>query len=186
MTAYIYKCYKCNRGPRVEQRDDEPELNLNCRSCGRKLFRCNIAPGICTDSTFMAGSHVDDGFGSNEWGRKRARAKAKAAGVDVTGARYCPQLCPTGESLSPKAWVRGKADVVRRCQELGVGCEGAVNVSAPPSETPDAGPYQVNDTIVNRRVEKKLADAGAATEALGRNEYQDLWHKEKTLASGNQ
>jgi len=178
--TYVYRCWKCKKRHKIAQDSDRERTDLKCMACGRSLLRVNSAPGLVTDTTFMAGR--DDGFGTNEWGRKRAREKAKAAGVNVEGAVYCPELCPPGESLSPKAWVRGRSDVVKKARELGYGVQGAVNAPAPEVEPQEKKPYRVNDEIVDRRVKRKLEEVG---ETVSKKEYQEMWHKEADLASGN-
>lgn len=177
--TFTYLCWKCKRKYPVEQTGPHEQKGLKCPKCGRVLFRVEKGPNVSTDTTFMAGSHVDDGFGTNEWSRKQARAKAKAAGVDINGARYCPQLCPQGESLSPKAWVRGKADVKRRCQELGVGCEGSVKVPEPSHEFAEPKPYRVADSIVNDRVQREIEG-----KHFSKKEIADLREKTAKRLSG--
>ncbi len=131
MSEHTYLCYKCKKHHVVQQDTPDEIKGLKCPKCNRVLFRVQRAHGLNTDTTFMSGVHADDGFGKADWMRKAAKAKAKAAGVDTNGARYCPQLNKEGESLSPGAWVKDKADVKRRCSELGLGCSGSVNMPAP-------------------------------------------------------
>jgi DNA-directed RNA polymerase subunit RPC12/RpoP len=183
MTTYVYKCWKCNKGPRVEQDDDAPELDLECRKCGRKLFRCNIVPGIQTDSTFMSGSHVDDGFGDDNFNRMKARRVAKAAGVNPEGKRYCPSLAKTRND--PEAWVDGKADVTRVCKKNGWGCRGSVNVQAQENDQPNPldEPYSVDPKLVEKEIRQREREAG---EKLPAQERADLTDKLATEFAGAQ
>ena len=177
--TYLYHCWKCKQRCKVEQIDTDEIMDLECSNCGKTLMRVNRAPGLDTDTTFMAGSHADDGFGNVKWLREKAIAKAKAAGVDVNGARYCPQLNAKGESLSPKAWVRDKADVKRRCQELGMGCQGSVNVQAPEREPAPEKPYRIAEDILDREMRTLTAGKG-----LSAKETLDLREKTAKRLSG--
>lgn len=182
---YVYRCWKCGSKYRVRQDTTVEQTGLKCNNCGRSLLRVNRAPGVVTDSTFMAGVDHDDGFGASEWLRKQARAKAKAAGVDVNGAKYCPELCPPGERLSPKAWVKSRSDVIEKAKALGKGVDGpSISLAAPIHDEPDPQPYCVNDEIVDRRVEKLLSEAGQTRQTVGQKEYTDMWHREQKRASG--
>ena len=182
--TYLYRCWKCGLKHRIEQDTQEEQTELKCSDCGRSLLRINQAPGLMTDSTFMSGVDKDDGFGECEWLRKKAKAKARAAGVDTNGARYCPQLCDPGEQLSPKAWVKSRADVARRAKELGCGVSGAVTVEPPTPEPKDPTPYVASDKVVGRRVESILSRDGQTAKSMSKKEYKDLWHREQKLASG--
>ena len=178
--TYVYRCWKCGTRHRIEQGDTTERMDLKCSRCQRSLLRVNQVPGLVTDSVFMSGRYHDDGF-TSDWARKRALAKAKAAGVDTNGAVYCPELCPPGESLSPKAWVKDRADVARRVRELGKGCEGMVNVRAPDVEPEPERPYQAAPDIVEARVKRKLNEIGGDASP---KEVAQIRERETHLASG--
>ena len=175
-----YLCYKCKRKHNVVQDTDEEIMGLKCPRCDKVLFRVFRAHGLDTDTTFMAGSHAEDGFGASDWMRRKARAKAAAEGVNISGARYCPQLNDPGESLSPKAWVRDKADVKRRCAELGVGCEGTVSTPAPESNAGPQKPYRVRDSILDAEMQTLTAGKD-----LSAKETADLRTKTAKRLAGN-
>lgn len=181
MITYVYKCWKCNRGPKVEQNQGEPELDLSCGRCGRKLFRCNIAPYISTDSTFMAKSHYEDGFGADNVSRMKARAAARKAGVNPEGKRYFPSLAK--RQFDPRAWISGKGDVKRICEKEGWGCNGAVNVRERSDDGPNPldEPYQVDPKLVEKEIATKEALAG---ERFSKKERADLKASLVTQYSG--
>ena len=150
MPTYTYKCDSC--GHKAEEFHAAGErLSLDCVKCGTAPMTWQFpCPNLHTDTTFLA--NRDDGFGSDSASRKLAKAKAKAAGVSTSGMVYCPSLCPPGESLSPKAWIGGKADIKRICRknnwssaDLGIKAD---KIDAEPK------PYRVADDLVNNEVER--------------------------------
>ena len=59
----------------------------------------------------------------------------------------------------PDAWIGSRADIRRKCEERGLGCEGAVNVKE--RELPPAPPpIPVASDIVAREVRKTIAEVG--------------------------
>jgi hypothetical protein len=164
----------------VEQPEDSEEFTLTCRKCGRKLFRCNIAPGVCTDSTFLAGG--DDGFKDDNMSRKMARSKARAAGVNPEGKKYMPGLARFHGD--PRAWVSGKSDVKRICEKEGWACTGAVNVKGVERDEPNPldEAYSVDPKLVDREIETKELLAG---ERYSKKERESLKDSLVTQYSGN-
>lgn len=169
--VFHYKCWKCRRSWTVHQEEPD-ELALDCPRCGRKLFQCNVAPNIQTDSTFMSGVNEDDGFGTDNRSRMLARAKAKAAGVNPDGKRYCPSLAK--ERHDPEAWISGKGDVKRICAKRGLGCE-TFGIKAPIDDSPDPHekPYRVADQVVDREVRKQRILRGDDFTASERNRLRE-------------
>lgn len=137
--------------------------------------------GLCylqTDATFLRGS--EDGFGTDKRGRKIARAKARAAGVSVSGKRFCPQLAST--MYDPKAWIGSRDDVKRVALAKGVGVEGTVNVKAPEVEDVEK-PYEVADNLVEREVERIVKDEARGDVSV--RERRDLKEKTKVRLKGS-
>ena len=114
--------------------------------------RTTLSFGLCnlqTDATFLRGS--EDGFGTDVRGRKAAHAKARAAGVNINGKRYCGGLAT--KMHDPMAWVSSRADVKRVAEARGLGIEGTVTCKAPEVEHIEK-PYKVADNLVEREVSR--------------------------------
>lgn len=122
-----------------------------------------IGIGLKTGTTFLAGR--DDGFGGDNRGRKVAYAKARAAGVNPTGKVFMKQLTRSGVPFDPQAWVSDETDVRRRCRQLGVGCEGSINVKTPQYIEPQKKPHLADDIVAaecERIIDERGADLTAA------------------------
>lgn len=143
MPTYTYRCDHCGHA-HAELHPAGERLSLGCPDCGTTPLEWQFpVPCLDTDTTFMA--NRDDGFGSNELGRRQAYAKARREGASTSGT-YSPQL---------QAWIDGKADVKRICEKKGWGCSGGVTVAVPPSEcNPGDKPYQAADNLVCDEVDK--------------------------------
>ena len=124
-----------------------------------------------TDTTFMA--NRDDGLQCDEATRKRAYAKARAAGVSPHGKTYCPGLAK--ERHDPEAWVSSKADVRRVCETRGYDCEGSVNVQAGAHDV-QPEPYRVADDIVEANVEKTCIENDLKPTPKQRQEMTEATH----------
>jgi hypothetical protein len=79
-----------------------------------------------TNSSFMKGSHIQDGV-LDSYRHKMANAM----GVDTSGKRYIAGLA--SYPGDPEAWVSGTDDVLRVCRNRGWNCTGAVEYEAPDS-----------------------------------------------------
>ena len=87
-------------------------------------------PKLETDTTFTRGyaTHPFGKRGLNEWTAKRYLAKAKKAGVSITGKRYLSSLARYPGD--PEAWVSDRSDIKGLCKRRGWGCDGKVKVKA--------------------------------------------------------
>ncbi len=114
--------------------------------------RTTLSWGLCnlhTNAMFLRGS--EDGYGTDAKGRKAAHAKARAAGVNISGMRYCSQLAT--EIHDPKAWIGTRDDARRVARANGVGLNGTVNVPLPEVEDVEK-PYEVANNLVEREVNR--------------------------------
>lgn len=180
MNEFVYKCWKCKYRRLIHQKDTA-ELELYCPKCGRKLFQTNLVHGLKTDTTFMIGSHADDGFGSDENARKAARRRAKELGVNISGKRFCPGLVDSeGDDMyDPKAWVSSRAEVEQRCHEKGWGCKGTINVK-PRGLEEEPGAYKINPELVDEAMQDIVEEHGP----LPKKEAADLREKLTKQMSG--
>jgi hypothetical protein len=149
-----------------------PEIQAQLRS------EVGIPAYLGSDRRIFQGS--DDGFGTNEHGRRVAREKAAAAGVDVGGAKYFPTLAE--EQGDPKAWLRDTTDISRRAAAIGADVDfGGRKFSAPRIEVPDDTPYEVADDIVEKEVQGIVeTDHGGS---VSKREYDDLFSEVKAKRS---
>lgn len=146
---------------------------------GRKPKRSTVVPvvAIQTDTTFMLGSHIDDGL--NAQNRAHHLARARAAGVSTAGKRFIPQMVPEGDYGSPEAWVGGRQDVKDHCERTGDGCEGGIGMTVPAREQPPEPEMPaVAPDIVNEEVVRIVREEAGGT--LPTRELRDL--KEKVAA----
>lgn len=128
-------------------------------------------PGALTDREFLEGHCNGNQFEGHEAIGDAYKAMAEAEGVDTTGAVYINGLASFAGD--PRAWVRGRGDVLKLCAERGYNAEGAVSYR---SESRDAAPEEaVADDIVEQRVLSKLEkDPGLALRDPG-----EVFHEAK-------
>lgn len=133
---------------------------------------------IGSDRRFFSGG--DDGFGHDNRSRQAALAKARAAGVDVTGAKYFPSLAE--ETFDPKAWMRDTVDLKHRAREIGRGLESpGLHLEAPNVEVPDDKPYEVANDVVEKELDIVIdRDYGGHVTP---QKQQDLFHEIKAKRS---
>lgn len=143
--------------------------------------RTTLPFGLCylqTDTTFLRGS--EDGYGTDQRGRKTAHAKARAAGVNISGMRYCPGLAT--EMHDPKAWVGSRSDVKRIAEARGLGIEGTVTVRAPEVEHIEK-PYEVANNLVEREVDRIVREEAQGDVSV--KERCDLKEQTKVRLKGS-
>jgi hypothetical protein len=124
-----------------------------------EVFATQQSPGIAgTDSNFFAGLH--SGNHLDRWPgpvRRAYLAKAKAAGVDISGCVYLPSLARFPGD--PLAWVRGRGDVKKLCEQQNLTSHGAVEHQADESriaETAAKRSVPIAPDIVERELAKEL------------------------------
>ena len=192
MPIYPFKCRTCGRVEELLASVSEymrVREKQRCPDCGDRMKQVITPPALQTDTRFMQGSHLDDGFGNDERSRRIARAKAAAAGVNVSGMKYSPQLCPLGETLSPKAWYGSRDDVKRRAAEKSCGVDGSVHYTPPSgvqdNRNPLDEPYHVADDIVEKLIERDVIEqTGGKGAMIPVKEYRDLKEKTRKRLSG--
>lgn len=118
-----------------------------------EMFAVGQPPGSKTDREFLAGFGANGGqFAKRPENGDFYAAEARAQGVDITGAVYLSGLA--AYPGDPRAWVRGRGDAQRVCEERGWGCQGDVNVPLHKVEEPTGGGLAPD--IVAREMEKAL------------------------------
>jgi hypothetical protein len=119
-----------------------------------EMLETRSVPRIDTDSTFMSG-HPRLGDKRDEKSLKSLIRQARKHGYNPSpnDVYFSPIAAFPGD---PKAFVSqagGKYQVKKRCQELGLHCEGAVNVKgaevAPPKPDVPLAADLMNEAVVN-------------------------------------
>jgi len=133
------------------------------------MLESGIAPYGVTDATFMAGKH--DQFANQQAQGDRYAERAREHGMtSVKGKRYMSQLARFPGD--PEAWVRGRGDVQRVCEQRGWGCEGAVKVA--PVEKEKAPATAIADDILESRANREIAETVAVTGAPPKEKKQTI------------
>ena len=90
------------------------------------IFVFRQAPGAMTDREFLEGHVNGSQFESDPDAGDFYAEEARKAGIDHKGKVYIEGLA--GYPGDPRAWVSGRGDVRRICEENGWECSGCVNV----------------------------------------------------------
>lgn len=120
-----------------------------------ELLACRQAPGAVTDREFLAGHCNGSQFAADPAAGNQAKKIAESQGMNTTGKVYLSGLARYYGD--PKAWVSGRGDVQKVCEERGWQCDGMVKVK--PRQT-DQEPEKVaiGEDIVNEAAAKALRD----------------------------
>jgi hypothetical protein len=146
---------KPREGPKISDKFDQQVFYFRMIRDGQshrmaEMLATRSFPGIRgTDSTFMAGSHMQDGLLDGV--RQRM---AKAAGVDTNGKRYIAGLA--NFPGDPEAWVSGLSDVRRICADRGWNCHGAFEYEAPEPLLPPAPDVPIAADILANQLSSEL------------------------------
>jgi putative FmdB family regulatory protein len=153
MPTYEYRCRDCGHCVELLQtlkEMHEVRSRLRCQKCEGKMSWQFPCPAIVSDKRFLA--NRDDGFGSDDVARKRAYAKARRNGTDISGKFWSPEL---------NSWVGSKAEVIAKAAARGCGVAGSVNAPAPePAPPPEKKRYEVAEDMVQAAVEDVVEDHG--------------------------
>lgn len=123
------------------------------------------APRGSTDSTFVADFGTLDRQLKDPRAIARLRANARKEGISLTGNEiYMPTFCRPGYTLDPKACFTqgdGKAEMRKRAEEIGTGCE-ELRVKKREPEEPPKPLYKLHPRIVRRQMRRELANPANA------------------------
>lgn len=117
-----------------------------------EMLAFQAPPQSKTDREFLRGHCNGNQFEDTPWIGEAYKHLAQEAGVDPTGKVYLGQLARFPGD--PEAWITGRGDVQRLCEERGWQCSGAVNVKASPLEASPEVP--IAEDIVSDMVERRL------------------------------
>lgn len=119
-----------------------------------------------TDREFLQGTENGRQFQDNTFIGDFYKNAAREAGQDPTGKIYLSGLARYPGD--PEAWVSGRGDVQRVCEQRGWGCEGSVNM--PVRKVAELSGGGIAPDIVERRVSEILE----TTPDAARVDVQDL------------
>lgn len=146
----------------ISPRWDVNEHYYTCRKQGcshrlAEMLACQSAPALDTPTTFINGIN-DNMQDEDDPYAKYAVQRAREAGVNIRGARYCHQLAT--EMGDPKAWITSKDDVKKIAERNGQNVSGwGLNYQAPDYEVPEPKKqYMVAPDIVESEFHKLPAD----------------------------
>lgn len=105
-------------------------------------------PALMTDAVFLQGHCNGNQFEGQEYVGNHHKMMAREAGVDVTGKVYLSGLA--AYPGDPRAWVSGRGDVKKLCEERNWSCEGSVQVKSEPTARA-WGNYEVAPDLVEAR-----------------------------------
>ena len=125
-----------------------------------EMFAFQMPPMSNTDREFLEGHCNGNQFSGQEKLGNYYRKESKANGIDTTGKIYLSSLA--SYPGDPRAWVSGRGDVQRLCEERGLNCEGSVTVKGREKQPVES--VGIADDIVDRAVDEVLAsDPGQAS-----------------------
>jgi len=127
-----------------------------CQRCEGALRRLFTPCSLKTTTRFMSGS--SDGL-PDDASRRIAYAKAREAGVSVSGKKFHPGLCRKGMAFDPQAWYGDEVEAKRKALSLGRSVEGSINATGPTFDADLAAlekPYRVARHIVKDDVNREI------------------------------
>jgi len=183
MHLYTYYCPRCDVF--LERFATIETMHLQeCDVCGAHLEkRISVPARLNTDTDFMAGAGVASDGLPDQQSRKIAYAKAKKAGVNISGKRWHPGLCRRGVTFDPEAWYGDRAEVIQKADRLGRCVEGSINHVSPIRDEHLAkaeAPYRPSASAVQPEVNREIQQehGGRATREKRRElteKYRDRY-----------
>ena len=92
-----------------------------------EMFALGAPPGCMTDAVFLEGHCNGNQFEKTPAHGDELRRVAESQGQSTTGKVYLGGLARYAGD--PEAWVNGRSDVKRVCEQRGWGADGAVSVA---------------------------------------------------------
>lgn len=133
----------------AQQEHYELCLAEGCSETLAEMLALAEPPGAMTDAVFLQGmGGCYDQFRGNAYLGDEYGRMAKRDGVDATGKVYLSGLA--AYPGDPRAWIAGRGDVRRVCEERGWGCEGAVSVPVANVAQPERTFHVAEDLVEDR------------------------------------
>lgn len=139
---------------RINGQEVSAEAFAHLPSKLEEMLATGQAPALLTDAVFLQGHCNGSQFAKDKKAGNRYRKQALAAGVNPKGKVYLHGLAAFPGD--PRAWVSGRGDVQRVCEERGYTCNGAVTVKPTPA-TEEPRRVALAPDIVERETRKRIA-----------------------------
>lgn len=120
-----------------------------------EMLATQKAPQSKTDKEFLLGHANGNQFENMQGVGDYYHKIAREAGQDPKGKVYLHQLASFPGD--PEAWVSGRSDVQKVCEQRGWSCQGDVNVKAQPRSSAPSGGGLATD-LVDKEVAMALRD----------------------------
>lgn len=133
-----------------------------------EMFALGSPPMSNTDREFLEGQHRQ--FENTPHFGDYYKRQAESQGQDVTGKVYLSGLA--AYPGDPRAWVSGRGDVLKVCQERNWNCRGAVNYTAQEREPPK--PIPVGRDLIENEVRDIVE---SCPEPLSNKQVKDIAEK---------
>lgn len=140
-----------SENPRIQGHYEECRRNGTSHALA-EMFAFGESPTVKTDATFLANKHGQ--FVGKEHIGDAYKRVAEREGQNTKGKVYLSQLAEYPGD--PRAWVDGRGDVQKLCEEKGWGCEGAVKTPLARVEEPLGG--KLSEGLVQEEVKQILAE----------------------------
>ncbi len=130
-------------------------LKNGCSEKLAEMLALGSPPMSNTDREFLAGrGGCYDQFAGNEAMGNYYKRVAESQGQNTTGKVYLSGLAEYPGD--PRAWVTGRGDVQRLCEEKGWGCEGSVKM--PVRRVAEVTGGGLASDLVDEEVQARLAE----------------------------
>lgn len=136
-----------------------------------EMAALRVFPGVMTDSVFLEGHCNGSQFAGQEKIGDHYRKIAEDAGQDVKGKVYISGLAQFPGD--PRAWVDGRGDVKRLCEERNWSCDGAVSHDAPVLPAKEVG---LDTQLVTKEVDQLMKQY---PEMKREEVAEDVWNMRK-------
>ena len=131
-----------------------------------EMVSSGVPPASNTDREFLMGSENGRQFAKNQAVGDYYQRECERNGGQTKGRKYISQLARYPGD--PQAWVAGRGDVQKLCEQRGWGSDGLVNVKERPRDKEPPPPVQVADDLVDKAVAKELAGHKVSAKELAR------------------
>ena len=190
---------------------DIPEVQQHyecCRAEGTshslaEMFALQVPPQSNSDREFLLAMRQgrESQFRDGSPRAEHIRRRAEEAGINTRSGVYVPELCrhisvDGGGPGDPMAWVSDLGEARKRVEELGMSCQGRLNVKGREMETPPEKSEPALDITYDRcldrlqdnpdlwsKAEAKPREFFEETQDMLRPKWQNVYGQEAEVAS---
>lgn len=136
----------------------QAELESRRISFGEMCQNGTPPASMGTDRAFLQGRQDNHGLGDlPKWMQDSVLAKAKAAGIDISGKVYSPGFSRRGKGggSDPMAWVSDTHDMLSRAKKLNLNISGVVNYQG--EEMPPPPDVPLSEKLIKANMQEYIA-----------------------------